>query len=176
MRAYHEKGYRVAILTNEVDIGRFKNRDPVLRAVNRKISRLETFVKHVDIPVEVLVATGYDDFRKQSTKDRRKNPPVGGIGFWKFLKTDHTGYGFEEQPVEEHSFFVGMEMVVLKPKYMHTYIKTYRRTYIYKYTYMHTYRHTDVQTYRHTDIHTYIHAYIHIYIYTCIYRHTDRQA
>ena len=107
LRGLHDKGFRLVIFSNE-SLSRFKNPDPIQRAVDKKTSRIDEFLEFVDVPMEAYVACLKDKFRKPSEKDRAAN--IGGVGMWGFMCTDPNELGFSErniQPQVSKSFYVG---------------------------------------------------------------------
>ena len=86
-----DSGYELVIMTNSAEIGIAKKPDARASRVKRKLGRIETFIAHVnkacgkELSFHVLVATDYDQFRKPSTKDRKRQKE-GGTGMWDFLR------------------------------------------------------------------------------------------
>ena len=67
LRRLHDARYRLVIVTNEANIGRFKTPDVVRRAIESKIARLTALMDHAggaELPMLVLVATAKDEYRK----------------------------------------------------------------------------------------------------------------
>jgi bifunctional polynucleotide phosphatase/kinase len=66
LQRLHDARYRLVIVTNEANIGRFKTPDVVRRAIESKIARLTALLDHVgdELPLLVLVATAKDEYRK----------------------------------------------------------------------------------------------------------------
>ncbi|KAH8518709.1 hypothetical protein H0E87_000522 [Populus deltoides] len=54
----YNDGFKLVIFTNESNIDRWKNKRQV--AVDSKIGRLNNFIKHVKVPIQVFIACGYD--------------------------------------------------------------------------------------------------------------------
>ena len=107
LRALHNKGFRIVIFTNSAEIGLRVNPDAIDNALKKKIGRVERFCSLMqDVPVQVLIPTKYDMYRKQSTKDRGdkcKDEVSGGVGMWTHL----TEYLSLVKPDVSESFFVG---------------------------------------------------------------------
>lgn len=68
LQELYDSGYKLVIFTNESNIERWKNKRQV--AVDSKIGRLENFIKHVKVPIQVFISCGLssgqpeDPFRK----------------------------------------------------------------------------------------------------------------
>jgi bifunctional polynucleotide phosphatase/kinase len=104
LRTLHQENYRLVIFTNEKTISMRKEKKSIENAINKKISRLNEFVRTLGCPMEMFVATGGDgdEYRKGSTP-----------GMWNLLSEDCTKYGDstciknDVPPNVSESFFVG---------------------------------------------------------------------
>ncbi|MQL84963.1 hypothetical protein Taro_017484 [Colocasia esculenta] len=90
--------YKLVIFTNESNIERWKNKRQV--AVDSKIGRIENFLKHVKVPMQVFIACGLGKGKDQSGDPFRKPNP----GMWRILeKYFNSGIAIDM----DRSFFVG---------------------------------------------------------------------
>ncbi len=105
LKAAAADGYRLAIFTNQSDIGRAAKPDGRQKQIAEKIGRLSAFVKLSGMPISIFIATvkappktdrksafAYDAYRKPAT------------GMWRFL-VESCNDGIE--PDMKASFFVG---------------------------------------------------------------------
>lgn len=71
LQSLYNDGFKLVIFTNEANIERWKNKRQV--AVDSKIGRLDSFIKLVNVPIQVFIACGvskgqeHDPFRKPKT-------------------------------------------------------------------------------------------------------------
>lgn len=79
--------------------------------MKKKCFHLSEFLNNVgkNIPIEVYLATKYDKYRKQSTKDINKHgKESGGIGLWNIIVEDIFNIYKKDILVnKKNSFFVG---------------------------------------------------------------------
>jgi len=107
LKKLHDDGFKLVIFTNQSDIGRSVKPESRAKAIAEKKGRLSGFIKTVNLPFQVFVATvkaepkhagkgfnheGYDSYRKPAA------------GMWQFL-IDHCNEGVK--PDMKSSFFVG---------------------------------------------------------------------
>lgn len=96
LQSLYNDGYKLVIFTNESNIDRWKNKRQV--AIDSKLGRLNNFIKHVKVPIQVFVACGYssgkveDPFRKPKT------------GMWQIMEK-HFNSGISVDL--DQSFYVG---------------------------------------------------------------------
>lgn len=55
---------------------------PTPHSVTKKLSRIDQFLKKLNRPCDVFVATRYDEYRKFSSKDEKNGKPKGGTKMW----------------------------------------------------------------------------------------------
>ncbi|KAG6793776.1 hypothetical protein NC652_004018 [Populus alba x Populus x berolinensis] len=91
----YNDGFKLVIFTNESNIDRWKNKRQV--AVDSKIGRLNNFIKHVKVPIQVFIACGYDG--KVEDPFRKPKP-----GMWQIMEK-HFNSGISIDM--DQSFYVG---------------------------------------------------------------------
>lgn len=104
LRELHCNGYQLAIFSNEA-LDHLKSPKGIESILTKKLKRLEHFVKQVDVPFHVFVATRYDRYRKPSTSDALKKKPPGGNEMW-LLMVEMLGLTPEDIDMES-SIYVG---------------------------------------------------------------------
>jgi len=77
LQILHDKGYTIAILSNEASIGNRTKKSAIENAIRIKTSRMEAFASLVNRPMWLLVASCKDKYRKPDTKKRE-----GGTKMW----------------------------------------------------------------------------------------------
>lgn len=98
LQSLYNDGYKLVIFTNESNIERWKNKRQV--AVDSKLGRLNSFIKFVEVPIQVFIACGVggsdgnaeDPFRKPKT------------GMWQIMEK-HFNSGISVDM--DQSFYVG---------------------------------------------------------------------
>ncbi|KAJ9153502.1 hypothetical protein P3X46_026931 [Hevea brasiliensis] len=96
LQSLYNDGYKLVIFTNESNIDRWKNKRQI--AVDSKVGRLNNFIEHVKVPIQVFIACGYshgnmeDPFRK----------PKPGM-WWIMEKHFNSGISIDM----DNSFYVG---------------------------------------------------------------------
>lgn len=96
--------FRIAIFSNE-SLDHFKSVTAIKNAIEKKTTRLDTFVEQLNLPIMVFVATRYDSYRKPSTQDEQKRKPKGGAGMWnKLIELSNISASDIDM---DNSFFVG---------------------------------------------------------------------
>nr|XP_010924786.1 polynucleotide 3'-phosphatase ZDP isoform X2 [Elaeis guineensis] len=98
LQGLYNSGYKLVIFTNESNIERWKNKRQ--RAVDSKIGRLDNFIKHVKVPIQVFIACGLGTGKDQSEDPFRKPKP----GMWRLME-EHFNSGIAV--AMDHSFYVG---------------------------------------------------------------------
>ncbi|CAN1172060.1 Polynucleotide 3'-phosphatase ZDP [Linum perenne] len=78
LRSLYSDGYKLVIFTNESNIDRWKNKRQV--AVDSKIGRLNNFIQHVQLPIQVFIACGYSTGLVEDSY-RKPNP-----GMWRLME------------------------------------------------------------------------------------------
>lgn len=92
----YNDGFKLVIFTNESNIDRWKNKRQT--AVDSKIGRLNNFIMHVKVPIQVFIACGFD---KSGSKDPYRKPKPG---MWHIMEK-HFNSGI---PIDtDQSFYVG---------------------------------------------------------------------
>ncbi|KAL9981084.1 hypothetical protein ACROYT_G009743 [Oculina patagonica] len=86
----HKSGYKLVIFTNQAAIGKAKASKQ--KVIDEKKGRLIGFLKKVDLPFQILVATSKDAYRKPNT------------GMWEFFCQNCNG---DVKVDKKKSFFVG---------------------------------------------------------------------
>eukprot|EP00262_Sarcandra_glabra_P005339 TRINITY_DN1680_c0_g1_i2.p1 TRINITY_DN1680_c0_g1~~TRINITY_DN1680_c0_g1_i2.p1 ORF type:complete len:356 (+),score=67.32 TRINITY_DN1680_c0_g1_i2:127-1194(+) len=76
----YNDGYKLVIFTNESNIERWKNKRQ--QAVDSKIGRLNNFIKHVKVPIQVFIACGLGKTGGQTDDPFRKPKP----GMWRIME------------------------------------------------------------------------------------------
>ncbi|XP_057958599.1 polynucleotide 3'-phosphatase ZDP [Malania oleifera] len=98
LQSLYNDGYKLVIFTNESNIERWKNKRQV--AVDSKIGRLNNFIKHVKVPMQVFIACGIGKSAGQAEDCFRKPKP----GMWQIM-VKHFNSGI---PIDmDQSFYVG---------------------------------------------------------------------
>ncbi|GAB4846576.1 hypothetical protein Ancab_025583 [Ancistrocladus abbreviatus] len=98
LQQLYNDGYKLVIFTNESNIERWKNKRQV--AVDSKIGRLNNFIKHVKVPMQVFIACGFDKHGAQGADPFRKPRP----GMWHIMEK-HFNSGIKIDM--DQSFYVG---------------------------------------------------------------------
>ncbi|KAI4388255.1 hypothetical protein MLD38_000599 [Melastoma candidum] len=96
LRKLKDDGYKLVIFTNESNIERWKNKRQV--AVDSKIGRLNSFIKVVNVPMQVFIACGFDSGQAE---DPFRKPKAG---MW-YLMERHFNNGVTVDM--DQSFYVG---------------------------------------------------------------------
>ncbi|XP_038987109.1 polynucleotide 3'-phosphatase ZDP isoform X2 [Phoenix dactylifera] len=86
------------IFTNESNIERWKNKRQ--QAVDSKIGRLDNFIKHVKVPIQVFIACGLGTSKDRTEDPFRKPKP----GMWRLME-EHFNSGIAIDM--DQSFYVG---------------------------------------------------------------------
>ncbi|XP_018486495.2 polynucleotide 3'-phosphatase ZDP isoform X2 [Raphanus sativus] len=97
LQSLHSQGYKLVIFTNESNIDRWKNKRQA--AVDSKIGRLNSFIKRVEVPIQVFIACGVASSGGKDDLYRKPKP-----GMWQLMKK-HLNSGIEIDMDE--SFYVG---------------------------------------------------------------------
>ncbi|XP_010465411.1 PREDICTED: polynucleotide 3'-phosphatase ZDP-like isoform X2 [Camelina sativa] len=97
LQSLYNEGYKLVIFTNESNIDRWKNKRQA--AVDSKIGRLNSFIKRVEVPIQVFIACG---FSSSAGKDDRYRKPKAGM--WQLMKK-HFNSGIAIDM--DKSFYVG---------------------------------------------------------------------
>ncbi|KAL0717222.1 hypothetical protein Bca4012_066544 [Brassica carinata] len=97
LQSLHSQGYKLVIFTNESNIDRWKNKRQA--AVDSKIGRLNSFIKRVEVPIQVFVACGVASSGGKDDLYRKPKP-----GMWQLMKK-HFNSGIEIDM--DKSFYVG---------------------------------------------------------------------
>ncbi|KAL8195450.1 hypothetical protein R6Q57_025853 [Mikania cordata] len=96
LQSLYNDGYKLVIFTNESNIERWKNKRQV--AVDSKIGRLDSFIKLVNVPIQVFIACGVSKGKEQDPF-RKPHP-----GMWRIMEQQFNS-GI---PVDmDQSFYVG---------------------------------------------------------------------
>ncbi|KAJ6301622.1 hypothetical protein OIU77_015849 [Salix suchowensis] len=98
----YNDGFKLVIFTNESNIDRWKNKRQV--AVDSKIGRLNNFIKHVKVPIQVFIACGYDG--KVEDPFRKPKP-----GMWQIMeKHFNSGISIDMDQLFSfsHNFFTSL--------------------------------------------------------------------
>ncbi|XP_047317295.1 polynucleotide 3'-phosphatase ZDP isoform X2 [Impatiens glandulifera] len=95
-QSLYNDGYKLVIFTNESNIDRWKNKRQV--AVDSKIGRLCSFIKSVNVPVQVYIACGVGN---SQVEDKFRKPK---IGMWHIMKQH---FNSNIQIDMDRSFYVG---------------------------------------------------------------------
>ncbi|XP_010251581.1 PREDICTED: polynucleotide 3'-phosphatase ZDP [Nelumbo nucifera] len=98
LQTLYNDGYKLVIFTNESNIERWKNKRQV--AVDSKIGRLNKFIKHVKVPIQVFIACGLGSTGGQTEDPFRKPKP----GMWRLME-QHFNSGIAIDM--DQSFYVG---------------------------------------------------------------------
>lgn len=98
LQGLYNSGYKLVIFTNESNIERWKNKRQ--HAVDSKIGRLDNFIKHVKLPMQVFIACGLGK-NKDQTEDPFRKPKTG---MWRLLE-QHFNSGIVIDV--DQSFYVG---------------------------------------------------------------------
>ncbi|WCJ32274.1 Polynucleotide 3'-phosphatase ZDP [Euphorbia peplus] len=96
LRSLYNDGYKLVIFTNESNIDRWKNKRQV--AVDSKLGRLNNFIKHVKVPIQVFVACGYSSGKVEDPFRKPKH------GMWQIMEK-HFNSGISIDM--DQSFYVG---------------------------------------------------------------------
>ncbi|CAN0826116.1 Polynucleotide 3'-phosphatase ZDP [Linum grandiflorum] len=96
LKSLYSDGYKLVIFTNESNIDRWKNKRQV--AVDSKIGRLNNFIQHVKLPIQVFIACGFSAGGVEDSY-RKPNP-----GMWRLME-NHLNSGISIDM--EQSFYVG---------------------------------------------------------------------
>ncbi|CAN7117534.1 unnamed protein product [Brassica rapa subsp. narinosa] len=97
LQSLHSQGYKLVIFTNESNIDRWKNKRQA--AVDSKIGRLNSFIKRVEVPIQVFIACGV---ASSGGKDDLYRKPKAGM--WQLMKK-HFNSGIEIDM--DKSYYVG---------------------------------------------------------------------
>ncbi|KAF6149113.1 hypothetical protein GIB67_013820 [Kingdonia uniflora] len=98
LKELYNDGYKLVIFTNESNIERWKNKRQV--AIDSKIGRLNNFIKHVNVPIQVFIACGLGKTGAKVDDSFRKPKP----GMWRIMQQQFNS-GI---PVDmDQSFYVG---------------------------------------------------------------------
>ncbi|OVA01879.1 zinc finger protein [Macleaya cordata] len=98
LKSLYEDGYKLVIFTNESNIERWKNKRQV--AVDSKIGRLNNFINHVKVPIQVFIACGLGKTDGQTEDPFRKPKP----GMWRLMEQQfNSGIAIDM----DQSFYVG---------------------------------------------------------------------
>ncbi|KAJ0249289.1 Polynucleotide 3'-phosphatase ZDP [Hirschfeldia incana] len=97
LQSLHSEGYKLVIFTNESNIDRWKNKRQA--AVDSKIGRLNSFIKRVEVPIQVFIACGVATSGGKDDLYRKPKP-----GMWQLMKK-HFNSGIEIDM--DKSFYVG---------------------------------------------------------------------
>ncbi|ESQ48487.1 hypothetical protein EUTSA_v10020510mg [Eutrema salsugineum] len=97
LKSLHNQGYKLAIFTNESNIDRWKNKRQA--AVDSKIGRLNSFIKRVEVPIQVFIACGVAN--SGGNDDLYRKPRAG---MWQLMKK-HFNSGIAIDM--DKSFYVG---------------------------------------------------------------------
>ncbi|KAJ0264087.1 Polynucleotide 3'-phosphatase ZDP [Hirschfeldia incana] len=97
LQSLYSQGYKLVIFTNESNIDRWKNKRQA--AVDSKIGRLNSFIKRVEVPVQVFIACGVASSGGKDDLYRKPKP-----GMWQLMKK-HFNSGIEIDM--DKSFYVG---------------------------------------------------------------------
>ncbi|XP_020098804.1 polynucleotide 3'-phosphatase ZDP isoform X2 [Ananas comosus] len=98
LQGLYESGFKLVIFTNESNIERWKNKRQ--QAVDSKIGRLDSFIKCVNVPMQVFIACGLGESKYQACDPFRKPKP----GMWRLMEEHfNSGIGIDL----EQSFYVG---------------------------------------------------------------------
>ncbi|GMH24914.1 hypothetical protein Nepgr_026757 [Nepenthes gracilis] len=98
LQKLYKDGYKLVIFTNESNIERWKNKRQV--AVDSKLGRLNNFIKHVKVPIQVFIACGYDNSSGHGEDPFRKPK----TGMWHIMEK-HFNSGIQIDM--DKSFYVG---------------------------------------------------------------------
>ncbi|XP_071730109.1 polynucleotide 3'-phosphatase ZDP [Rutidosis leptorrhynchoides] len=96
LQSLYNDGYKLVIFTNEANIERWKNKRQA--AVDSKIGRLNSFIKLVEVPVQVFIACGVS---KGKEEDPFRKPQTG---MWRIMQQQFNS-GIEIDM--DQSFYVG---------------------------------------------------------------------
>ncbi|KAL1202428.1 Polynucleotide 3'-phosphatase ZDP [Cardamine amara subsp. amara] len=97
LQSLYSQGYKLVIFTNESNIDRWKNKRQA--AVDSKIGRLNSFIKRVEVPIQVFIACGV---ASSGGKDDLYRKPKAGM--WQLMKK-HFNSGIVVDM--DKSFYVG---------------------------------------------------------------------
>ncbi|XP_019096880.1 PREDICTED: polynucleotide 3'-phosphatase ZDP-like [Camelina sativa] len=97
LQSLYNQGYKLVIFTNESNIDRWKNKRQA--AVDSKIGRLNSFIKRVEVPIQVFIACG---FSSSAHKDDLYRKPKAGM--WQLMKKH---FNSEIAIDMDKSFYVG---------------------------------------------------------------------
>ncbi|KAF8110460.1 hypothetical protein N665_0083s0026 [Sinapis alba] len=97
LQSLYSQGYKLVIFTNESNIDRWKNKRQA--AVDSKIGRLDSFIKRVEVPIQVFIACGVASSGGKDDIYRKPKP-----GMWQLMKK-HFNSGIEIDM--DKSFYVG---------------------------------------------------------------------
>ncbi|KAK6934140.1 Polynucleotide kinase 3 phosphatase, partial [Dillenia turbinata] len=98
LQSLYNDGFKLVVFTNESNIERWKNKRQV--AVDSKIGRLNNFLKHVKVPMQVFIACGFDKSGGQQEDPFRKPK----TGMWQIMeKQFNSGIQIDMN----QSFYVG---------------------------------------------------------------------
>ncbi|XP_013719789.2 polynucleotide 3'-phosphatase ZDP isoform X2 [Brassica napus] len=97
LQSLYSQGYKLVIFTNESNIDRWKNKRQA--AVDSKIGRLNSFIKRVEVPIQVFIACGVASSGGKDDLYRKPKP-----GMWQLMKK-HFNSGIEIDM--DKSFYVG---------------------------------------------------------------------
>ncbi|KAJ4957355.1 hypothetical protein NE237_014138 [Protea cynaroides] len=98
LQSLYRDGYKLVIFTNESNIERWKNKRQV--AVDSKLGRINNFIEHVKVPIQVFVACGLGKSTGQ-TEDPFRKPKTG---MWRILEQQFNS----GVPIDmDQSFYVG---------------------------------------------------------------------
>ncbi|KAG1367725.1 polynucleotide 3'-phosphatase ZDP [Cocos nucifera] len=98
LQGLYNSGYKLVIFTNESNIERWKKKRQ--QAVDSKIGRLDNFIKHVKVPIQVFIACGLGTSKDQTEDPFRKPKP----GMWRLMEEQfNSGIAVDM----DRSFYVG---------------------------------------------------------------------
>ncbi|XP_023641104.1 polynucleotide 3'-phosphatase ZDP isoform X2 [Capsella rubella] len=97
LQSLYSQGYKLVIFTNESNIDRWKNKRQA--AVDSKIGRLNSFIKRVEVPIQVFIACGVSS--SGGKEDLYRKPKAG---MWQLMKK-HFNSGIAIDM--DKSFYVG---------------------------------------------------------------------
>ncbi|XP_077251262.1 phosphoesterase isoform X2 [Tasmannia lanceolata] len=98
LQSLYNNGYKLVIFTNESNIERWKNKRQ--QAVDSKLGRLNNFMRHVKVPMQVFVACGLGKTNSKTDDPFRKPKP----GMWRIME-QHFNSGIAIDM--DQSFYVG---------------------------------------------------------------------
>ncbi|XP_020098805.1 polynucleotide 3'-phosphatase ZDP isoform X3 [Ananas comosus] len=95
LQGLYESGFKLVIFTNESNIERWKNKRQ--QAVDSKIGRLDSFIKCVNVPMQVFIACGLGESKYQACDPFRKPKP----GMWRLMEEHfNSGIGIDLEQLD----------------------------------------------------------------------------